>query len=140
MLFLWYDYVIVMKGAKMKETLADEIEKIIKETKLKKWEILKEKAGDEIQKMLENNISLHKQIELILKYGILEKLDYKEYVTILKNHFGYGGRTKKKKIISAINEVPQREKLIPPTKSAVSLLSEDINLGEMYLQNQAKNG
>ena len=114
--------------------LIDDIQKEIQKTKEKKkktkWQILKE-YENEIKIMIDNDVPLKKQIELILKNSILEKLDYKEYYNILVKHFNYNGKYKKQKIFKPQQTqnftVPQKakpKKIIDP----VEKLSKDIDL------------
>jgi len=116
--------------------LIDDIKKEIKNSKEKrkktKWQILKE-YENEIKMMIENNIPLKKQIELILKNGILEKIDYKEYYNILVKYFNYDGKYKKQRIFKPQQpqqpHQPQQQKekpkqIIDPVKK----LSEDVDL------------
>ncbi len=94
--------------------LMEEIEEEIKRGGSPKWAILKEKAEKEILKMIESGISLEKQIDLLLKHGIVKKLERKEYTNILKKHFGYQGARRKKKNTKVANRHQETETTIRP--------------------------
>lgn len=121
-------------------SLADDIKKELekKEQRAKrkktKWQILKQ-YEKEIKEMIKNEIPLRRQVELILKNGILDKLDYKEYYYILVKHFGYEQKRKKPRVFKpkkdvaakSVKKVAQQtepKKMIDP----VSKLSEDVDL------------
>ena len=92
--------------------LSKELEKLKSNKKPKKWEILKECCEDDIKEMIKLGVPLRKQIEIILKTGVLEKLNLKEYHYILKKHFGYTGRREKIRVfeVSEKSSVVKRDK------------------------------
>lgn len=115
--------------------LLEDIEMEIQTKKLTKAELLLQ-VQDEIQKMLDNGISLKRQIELLLKNKILEKISLSEYKKILTKHFDYTPKfTRKNK--AATSAVPtkinkskptlQKEKL-SSAKDAKEFLSQEISL------------
>ena len=102
----------------------NDIEEMINVSKLKKWQVLKG-VETEINKMIEAKIPLTKQVELILKNGILEKLDLSEYRKILIKHFDYESREQKKsRPKKNVNKVENIERKKTPSQ----LLSEDVDL------------
>ena len=111
--------------------LMEDIEQEIKKNKLPKWKILENEIGDEIKKMIENMIPIDKQIELILKHKILQKLDKKEYTNIIKKHFGYIGRNVKR-------VTPKKAQTKPitkiQTKTIEEKLSEDVDLMALHIK------
>ena len=121
-------------------SLIDDIKEEIENLKNKK--IKKEDkilaVKDEIILMLENNLSLTKQIELLIKNKIVDKIDLKYYREILKKNFNYQTyQTKKavKKITFSTstnhNKATQNVASTPPPtnqKSNIDVLSQDIDL------------
>ena len=110
-------------------SLRDDIEMMIAKKKKTKADILKE-YKNEILQMINAKIPIKKQIELILKNRILEKLDAKEYRNILIKHFDYKVKSRSsQKIIEEKEETKTAgKKLINPATSAKDILSQDINL------------
>ena len=98
--------------------LRDKVNQLVSGRKKHKWEILKEKCGDDIAEMIDNNISLRTQIELILESGVVNKLTLSEYYNILKKHFGYEGKKEKARVF----EVSQKKEAVKKdvTEKAVS--------------------
>ena len=75
-------------------SLLDDInEQINTQKKTKAQKILEVK--DEVNLMLKNKFSLKKQIELLLKNNIVNKLDLSEYRNILIKHFDYKNKQTK---------------------------------------------
>jgi len=109
--------------------LMEEIEVEIQKGSSPKWAILKDKAEIEILKMIRSGLSLEKQIELLLKHGIVEKLERKEYTGILKKHFGY--QSAKRRTKKRTKKIGQENK---NKKSIEERLSEDVNLMESFIQ------
>ena len=70
-------------------SLLDDINREIEKKKIPKWNILKNIAEVEIKKMIDVGIPITRQIELLLKHNIVNKLERKEYTQIIKKHFGY---------------------------------------------------
>lgn len=123
--------------------MMDEIKREIEKNAVPKWKILKDKIEREILEMVKNNIPITKQIELILKYGVVEKLERKEYTNILERHFGYvkknsrgKNKTPKMKPTGSIKKEPVKKipqpkaKIEKPAekKSVEDRLSADIDL------------
>ena len=122
--------------------LMDDIEQEIKKSKMPKWKILEVEVGEEVKKMIENMIPIDKQIELILKHKILEKLDRKEYTNIIKKHFGYIGRNQKKYVTKntpvAVNKkVAAKEE--NREKSIEEKLSKDVDLMSLHLKKKSES-
>jgi len=117
--------------------LMEDIEKEIKKSKMPKWKILEVEVGNEVKKMIENMIPIDKQIELILKHKVLEKLDRKEYTNIIKKHFGYTGRNQKK--VTQIKTVAVVKKKQSENKTIEEKLSEDVDLMSLHLKKKAEN-
>ena len=106
-------------------SLRDDIEREVssrRETKADK--LLKVK--DDIEYMLKSKLTLQKQIELLLKNKIIDKLDMKEYRNILIKHFNYQPkhRTKHK----TQNKTPLPTSSNNNMKSAKDILSQEITL------------
>ena len=124
-------------------SLASDIEKEIKNS-APKWAILKEEAGEDIEKMIRYGIPLAKQIELILSNRIVDKLDRKEYHNILVKHFNYREKEQLKKDNKTVfMDPPVIEKIKPKpalknTGTAENKLSENVDLMSHYLEQQAK--
>jgi len=133
--------------------LNTEIEKVIKKRRVPKWSILKIEAGEEIEKMIKYGIPITKQIELILKYKIVDKLARKEYTDIIIKHFGYKPKshkprkTKKARALNKeLNELTEKQQFDKHTqkqkaktqqvakKSATEKLSKSVNLMESFLK------
>ena len=74
---------------------------------------------EEVDLMLKNKISLRKQIELLLKNNIVNKLDLSEYRNILIKHFDY--KTNKQK-------QQNKQNAHQKAKTAKEILSQDIKL------------
>ena len=117
-------------------SLADDIKEIKDNQKKTKWQILKEHEND-IMEMIRLNLSIKKQVELILKNKILEKIDDAEYRNILIKHFGYKVKSRTKKqtkqttieVVETKNEAPKKVATkINPGTSAKNILSQDIDL------------
>lgn len=122
--------------------MMDEIKIEIEKNTLPKWKILKDKIEIEILEMVKNNIPITKQIQLILKYGVLEKIERKEYTNILERHFGYVKKNSRGKSKTAkkqptkntkeklVKKIPQNTKIKKPAekKSIEDRLSADIDL------------
>ena len=117
--------------------LMEDIEQEIKKGKMPKWKILENKVGKEVKKMIENMIPIDKQIELILKHKVLEKLDRKEYTNIIKRHFGYVGRNQKKS--TQIKTVPVAKKVKSKNKTIEEKLSEDVDLMSLHLKKKSES-
>ena len=117
----------------------DDIEQEYEKMNRPKWKILQEEAGEEIAKMLEYDIPIKKQVELILKNGILEKLDRKEYHNILVKHFGYKNKntapaatfTSAKKSVAPVQQKEKRK------GTAEDKLSQSVDLMAHYLEQEA---
>ena len=107
-------------------SLLDDInEQINTQKKTKAQKILEVK--DEVNLMLKNKISLRKQIELLLKNNIVNKLDLSEYRNILIRHFNYEvnkQKSTKKKPIQTQKPIKSQS----VAKSAKEILSQDIKL------------
>lgn len=121
--------------------MMDEIKEEIAKNTIPKWKIIKDKIEKEVLEMVKNNIAITKQIELILKYEIVDKLERKEYTNILIKHFGYAKKnsrgkssTAKKTITKKIDEPVKRTPVKTITKkpadkkSVEDRLSADIDL------------
>jgi len=121
--------------------MMDEIKEEIAKNTVPKWKIIKDKIEKEVIEMVKNNIPITKQIELILKYGVVQKLERKEYTNILIRHFGYAKKnsrgkssTAKKTIIKKTDEptkrIPTKTIIKKPAdkKSVEDRLSADIDL------------
>lgn len=122
-------------------SLKDDILNEKNQNKTTKWQLLKNIEADIID-MLESNISIKKQVEIILKnkdeIGI-EKLDIAEYRKILIKYFNYRTKNQNKTTIvddkiknnskTTINPVEKNNSpVVAPAKSAKDILSEPINL------------
>lgn len=115
-------------------SLKDDIKTAIDSQKKTKSKILNG-VRTEILEMIEAGIPLNKQIELILKNNVVDKITITEYRRILELDFGYTGRNKKqKKVVETKNQFapqqPQPTQLKPqnPAISAKSILSQNIDL------------
>jgi len=117
--------------------LMEDIEEEIVKTKVPKWRKLKETTGEEIRKMIDNNMPIEKQIELILKHKIVEKLDRKEYTNIIKKHFGYKGRNKKQVQKIETKTIYKKEDI--NKKTIEEKLSEDVDLMSIHLDKKNKD-
>lgn len=130
--------------------LMEEIETEIKRGGSPKWAILKEKAEKEILKMIEAGIPIEKQVELLLKYKIVEKLERKEYTGIIKKHFGYQGARRRKKeegkpvkkaykktAAPTAKKIEEVQPVAKEKKSIEERLSEDIDLMDSFLKKKA---
>jgi len=117
--------------------LMEDIEQEIKKSKMPKWKILETEVGNEVKKMIENMIPIDKQIELILKHKILEKLDRKEYTNIIKKHFGYVGRNQKR--VTRIKAVSAAKKVQSINKTIEEKLSEDVDLMSLHLKKKSES-
>lgn len=104
--------------------LQNKVKDIVKTRQKRKWEILKEKCGDDIAEMIKNNIPIRTQVELILQAGIVEKLTLSEYYNMLKKHFGYEGG-KKEKI--RVFEVSEKDNNIQEKKAHVDAKTNGAN-------------
>lgn len=122
-------------------SLKDDIANEKNQNKTTKWQLLKKIEADIID-MLESNISIKKQVEIILKnkdeIGI-EKLDIAEYRKILIKYFNYQTKNQNRTTIvddkiknnskTTINPVEKNKSpAVAPAKSAKDILSEPINL------------
>jgi len=105
----------------------EDIKKEIENKKPTKAELLL-KFETEINLMMENNIPLTKQVELILKNKILEKIDMSEYKKIVKKHFNYKPKFTRKNKIVATPVTKPKPKSNSAAKSAKEILSQEINL------------
>ena len=116
----------------------DDIEKEVKTTKeekpIPKWKILKE-YEKEIQAMIDNDIPIRKQIELIQKNGILEKLYYSEYYNILLRHFDYKKKRKTQRVFKPKSKENKKKVRMDGNNSTtrrsidpVAELSKDVDL------------
>lgn len=128
-------------------SLMSDIEKEINSKNIPKWRILKESAGEEIEKMIDAAIPITKQVDLLLKHGIVEKLDRKEYTKIITKYFGYLPSTKKRKkeksntvvtnsIYKGKNETSRA--VTTQKKTATDMLSEDVDLMGSFLKKKSK--
>lgn len=117
-------------------SLLTDIKEEIKNRKPTKAEMLLN-VGDEIFLMLPN-LSLKKQIELLIKNKIVEKISMSEYKKILIKHFGYKPKfTHKTRAATSANSQKenldkpkpklQKQKLSSP-QDAKEFLSQEINL------------
>ena len=104
--------------------LKDKVNKLVAGRQKRKWEILKEKCGDDIAEMIKNNIPIRTQVELILQSGVVEKLTLSEYYNMLKKHFGYKGG-KKEKI--RVFEVSEKDNNIQEKKAHVDAKTNGAN-------------
>lgn len=127
-------------------SLMSDIEKEINSKNIPKWRILKESAGEEIKKMIDAAIPITKQVDLLLKHGIVEKLDRKEYTKIITKHFGYLPNTKKRKKekvdTTGVSYIHKREKetsraSTTQKKTATDKLSEDVDLMGSFLKKKS---
>lgn len=114
-------------------SLLDDIQTYEKTNKTKKQLLLEVKT--EIQKMMDIQMPIKKQIELLIKNDIVKKLTISEYTNILKNYFGYKTKSNKKEDIQKVE--PQKEfevkkevrkTKITPNKKPSDILSQDIDL------------
>lgn len=103
--------------------LIEDIEEIEK-SKMPKWKKIKEYEA-EVRMMIEKGIPIKKQIELILKNQIVDKLYYKEYRDILVKHFGYTGRQRKQLVFNETDKKPSDKRT---KKTATDILSGDVDL------------
>ncbi len=114
-------------------SLMEDIKKTIEETKTesKKDKLLG--VRNEIQLMIDEKIPLTKQINLLVKNGILESIDIKYYRSILKSEFDY----KKSKNSTLRKEVGRPTKMVrkeekkqvqETKKTATEMLSQSIEL------------
>ena len=108
-------------------SLLDDIkEQINAQKKTKAQKMLEVK--DEIILMLENNISLKKQRELLLKNRIIEKITASEYRNILIKYFDYKTNKQKTTKTEIKTETKPKPKSNSVAKSAKEILSQEINL------------
>jgi len=108
-------------------SLLDDInEQINTQKKTKAQKILEVK--DEVNLMLKNKFSLKKQIELLLKNNIVNKLDLSEYRNILIKHFDYKTNKQKTTKTEIKTEIKQKPKSNSAAKTAKEILSQEINL------------
>jgi len=98
--------------------LRDKVEEALKKRKKKKWEILKECCKDDIEKMIEDGVSLREMIAIIKEAGVVNKLNLKEFHLMLTKHFGYKGRARKVRVFEVAEEEDQAKKAVErnPTK------------------------
>ena len=92
----------------------------------------------EVRAMIEAGIPLTKQIDLIIKNGILDKIDYKQYRKILVDWFDYKGAPARTKNLVKIFEEPKKEiskretskspKIQKRRRDPVAALEEDADL------------
>lgn len=121
--------------------LMEDIEVEIKKSKMPKWRILKETVGEEIEVMIESGMTIDKQIELIIKNKILDKLDRKEYTNIIKKHFGYQGRNQKKIVTSRSPVVTENiviKKAENKGRNIEQKLSQDVDLMSTFLKKKSQ--
>jgi len=114
-------------------SLMEEIEKVIEEKKIPKWKILQNEADKEIRKMIDSGIPITQQIELLLKYKVVDKLDRKEYTGILVKHFGYSPKKRIEKS-KKNNAKIKIDKQPIDKRSKTEKLSEDVDLMSAYLE------
>ena len=108
-------------------SLLDDIkEQINAQKKTKAQKMLEVK--DEIILMLENNISLKKQRELLLKNRIIEKITASEYRNILIKYFDYKTNKQKTTKTEIKTEIKSKPKSNSAAKTAKEILSQEINL------------
>jgi len=118
--------------------LMDEIDEIIEGKKETKKDVLKRVAGDEILKMIENGITIQKQVELLLKFGVVEKLDRAEYTRIITKHFWYVPKKNKSKIkVKSSVEVKSINKK-DDTQTVEDKLSQEVDLMAIHLKKKAE--
>ena len=114
-------------------SLLEDIEKEIKKKKGKeptKLEILKS-VEDEIKLMIENKIAIKKQIELLIKNGIIDSIDIKYYRNVLIKHFGLKVKKRNNKTTTTSfkkNKVKAEVAKINPATSAKEILSQEVRL------------
>jgi len=80
---------------------------------------------EDIEYMLDNKLSLSAQIEILLRNGVVDKLQLKEYRNILIKHFGYQPKSRQKQTIKQISNPKSNP---PIMKSAKEILSQEISL------------
>lgn len=101
-------------------------------TETKRDKILKIK--EDIIYMLDNDLSIKKQIDLLVGEKIVDKISQSEYIKILKKDFGYSTREKKIETVTTagIREETKREKKtvtkVNPNRSATDILSQGVDL------------
>lgn len=110
----------------------DSIDIELRKKKVTKKEIILN-VKDDIQYMLDNNISIKRQVELILENKIVDKLSTSEFVKILISDFGYVKNSSKTKKVNKVEKIIPEEPREPkekttPTASAKDLLSMPIDL------------
>ena len=92
---------------------------------------------EEVEQLIENKIPFKKQIELLVKNNIVDKISLSEYKKILVSYFDYVPNSKVK--IEASNRekkvsiLPNKDKIVKeeianPARSAKDVLSQDVNL------------
>ena len=108
-------------------SLLDDIKEQINAQKKTKAQKLLE-IKNEIDLMLENNISLKKQRELLLKNRIIEKITASEYRNILIKHFDYKTNKQKTTKTEIKTEIKSKPKSNSAAKTAKEILSQEINL------------
>lgn len=94
-------------------SLKDDIEILKKERKLTKSEKIAEHRED-ILEMLALKTPLNKQIELLIKNQIVDKITITEYRRILEMDFGYEGRNRKIKKQTPQAEQPKEQPKTTP--------------------------
>ena len=117
-------------------SLKDDIEILKKERKLTKSEKIAE-YRDDILEMLALRTPLNKQIELLIKNQIVDKITITEYRRILEMDFGYEGRNRKVKKQTPQAEQPKEQiKTTPlsqtkrpnPAQNVKDILSQEFTL------------
>jgi len=113
-------------------SLLEDIEKEIKSKKGKeptKLEILKS-VEDEIKLMIENKIAIKKQIELLIKNGIVDNIDVKYYRNVLIKHFGLKVKKRNNKTTTTSSSKKNKTEVakINPATSAKEILSQEVRL------------
>jgi hypothetical protein len=142
---LWYNCLKVLGDFEMslREDILKELEN--KKAKKQKKEDKILEVREDIELMLENEISLNKQIELLIKNQVIEKIDLKYYREILKKHFNYQPKKSVKKTAfstpkelkkatlrvaspSPHNVATSGDAALAAQKSNIDVLSQDIDL------------
>ena len=112
-------------------SLSDDVRKLSEEAQSRKLVKLK-KYEKEIRRMIADGVPLTKQIDLLLKHGIVEKLYYAEYYKIAQKHFGYTGRRTQKVFKAANPKKEHRPQKTPTANDPVAQLSKDVDLLDFY--------
>ena len=112
--------------------LSEKVNEVLKNKKKKKWEILKECCEDDIKKMIENGVSIRKQLQIILEAKVIDKLTLSEYYKMLKLHFGYQGQREKVRVfeVSKNASVSKKQKQEASKSSNESVAQKRGNVKE----------